>query len=244
MRLSSLSTILGLNLDRTADAAEELRESRLVDVDRDRVRISHDLFRSALYEGLGESRCAVLHRRLAEHLGAQGGPEVAGELSIHFDRAGEPELSAEHGWAAGARALDQGALAEAAHFYDLVARNTPDETRRAEATGQRALSLHLSRDMGKANPALELASTRLRAVGQIGDARRLDIRRVEGMGEEGHTPVAELIERLGAIKREASRNLVVIAPGCTDPTSSFSSTTLTAGVNLTTVRRTSTYNSE
>ena len=114
---------------------------------------------------MSEARRALIHRNLADHIQAEGSDESSGELSIHFDRAGEPALSAQYGWIAADRALERGAVAEAAHFYEFVTRNEADEPRRAEATARLATAFHLNRDISRANPALELASSRLRAVG-------------------------------------------------------------------------------
>lgn len=203
LRLRGVAQLLQLTLDETVDALEELRRCRLVEMDRDRAWIAHELFGTAIYRGLSEARRAVLHHRLAEHIQSGGGDEVASELATHYDRAGQPELSARHGWVAGNRALERGAVAEAAHFYELVTRNEPDRTRRAQATGQLAWSFHLNRDMSRANPAAELAATRLRAVGLDDEARRMDIQRVEGLAEAGNTPLDELVERLEAVKEES-----------------------------------------
>ena len=203
MRLGDLGDILDLSLDRVADSADVIFHRQLVELDRDRIWIAHELFRAAIYKELSEARKAVIHRRLAEHIRAGSGEEAANELATHFERAGQDELAAKYGWIAAGRAFARGAVDEAAHFYELVTRNEPDQARRAEATGRLAISLHLNRDMSRANPALELASTRLRAVDMTEMARRMDIRRVEGLAEAGDTPVDELIERLGAIKAEA-----------------------------------------
>lgn len=203
MRLSDLGGLLDVSLDHAADAADELRRRRLIELDRDRLWIAHDLFRTAIYRALSEAHKAVLHHRLAEHIRVGSGEEAASELAIHFDRAGRPELSAKYGWTAAGRAFERGAVAEAAHFYELVTRNESDDARRAEATAYLATSLHLNRDISRANPALELASTRLRSAGMPELARRMDIRRVEGLAEAGDTPVDDLVERLRAIKQEA-----------------------------------------
>lgn len=207
MQLGDLGDMLELSLDRTADSAEDLAMRQLVELDRDRLWIAHDLFRAAIYRELSEAHRAVLHDRLAEHIRANRGEEAANELATHLDRAGRSDLSAAYGWTAAGRAFARGAVAEAAHFYELVTRNERNEERRADATAMLATSLHLNRDMNRANPALELAATRLRAAGMTQKARRMDIRRVEGLAEVGDTPVNELVERLAAIKgecREAS----------------------------------------
>lgn len=203
MRLCDLAGLLDISLDRVAHAADELRLRQLIELDRDRLWIGHDLFRTAIYRSLSEAHRAVLHHRMAQHIRKRSGEESANELAIHFDRAGRAQLSAKFGWTAAGRALERGAVAEASHFYELVTRNESNEPRRAEATARLATSLHLNRNMSRANPALELASTRLRAVGMNEHARRMDIRRVEGLSEAGDTPVDELSARLSVIKNEA-----------------------------------------
>ena len=203
MRLRTLATLCDVSLEDAADATEELRRQRLGDLDRDKVWISHELFRSAIYRELSESRRAILHLRIAEFLESSGEGELSSELAVHFDRAGDMKRSAEHGWRAGIAALEHGAVAEAAHLFELVTRNEGDERRKAEATARLATALHFNRDMSRANPALELASVRLRATGRVELARRMDIRRVEGLYEAGDTPVIELVERLELIKRES-----------------------------------------
>jgi tetratricopeptide (TPR) repeat protein len=205
MRVSALMTLADLGLDDTTDAVEELRSARLVDSEHDEVRISHDLFRSAIYRHLGDVRRAVNHRAIAAHILSDNPDDSAGELAIHYARAGEATLAAKYGWLAAERAIEAGAVAEAAHFYQLVSENEPvSSVRRAEATAGLARALHLSRDITRANPILELAAAALRAAGKPADALRLEIKRVEGLAEVGAAPIATLVERLSQLKDEAT----------------------------------------
>jgi predicted ATPase len=203
MRIADLGRLLDRRLDEVVDSVDELRHGRLAQLERDRVWIAHDLFKSAIYSGMSDARRAVLHARLAELIAKSGGDEQANELAIHYDRAGEARPAARHGWTAGERAMIQGAIAEAAYFFELVARNEDNPKTKAEATANYALAYHLGRKMKRANPALELASVRLREVGLLERARRMDILRVEGLAEDGDTPVDELVARLSGIKTEA-----------------------------------------
>lgn len=203
MRLGDVATLSGIGLDKCTDCVDELERARLVEVQRDAVRISHDLFRSAIYNHLSEARRAVLHRAIAEHLLADDSEIASGELAIHFARAGEAELAAQYGWTAAARAWENGAMAEAAYFYELVTENEGDSGRRAEATAGMGRSLHLNRDIDRANPVLELAAERLREAGRFALARRMEVRRVDGLAEGDAIPMAQLVERLSRIKLEA-----------------------------------------
>ena len=202
MRLYPLAQLAGLALDDCAGCADELKGWRLVELERDTVRIAHELFRSALYRDMGEASRAILHRAIGERLLIDS-PDSAGELAIHFARAGEASLAAKHGWVAAAKAADDGAVAEAAYFFELVTENEQDPGARAQATAELARALHLNRQIGRANPLLELAALRLRASGDAARALRMEIRRVGGLAEVGDTPVPELIERLNVLKREA-----------------------------------------
>ena len=204
MRLVDIAELTGIPPEHCADCADELISLRLVDPQTDKLRITHELFRSALYQHFSEARRAVLHRAIAEHLSSRPDEGTSGELAMHYARAGEREAAAQHGWNAGTSALDHGAVAEAAYFFELVVNNEDDFGRRAEATAELARALHLNRAIGRANPLLELAAARLRQSGNPRRALRMDIRRVEGLAEAGSAPVGDLLDRLGSIKEEAS----------------------------------------
>jgi len=202
MRLGDLSALTGESVDQVVEVSEELREAGIIEGERDRIWITHDLFRSAIYQELSEARRALLHHRMALFLRDREDPPVD-ELATHLDRAGDAEGASTYGWLAGERCLARGTVAEAAHFYELTARNEADPTRVADATARQGVAHHLGRDMARAAPVLELASVKLRAVGDEHRARRLDIRRVEALAEGGRAESADLIARLRMIKEEA-----------------------------------------
>ncbi len=202
MRLSELAALTGDSIDVVVEIAEELQAARIIDGERDRIWIAHDLFRGAIYHELSEPRRAVLHRRMAVFLRDQDNPP-ADELATHLDQAGDAAAAAEYGWIAGERCLARGTVAEAAHFYELTARNDSDPKRTAEATARQGIAHHLGRDMARAAPVLELASLRLRDIGDREQARRIDIRRVEALAEDGKAERSDLIARLQAINEDA-----------------------------------------
>ncbi len=201
--LTNVAALTELSLDETADAVEELVRARLIGVEDGNLRILHELYRSAIYRRIGQPRQAVNHRMLAEHILAGGIEATVGELAIHYARAGEAELAARHGWSAARKARDTGATGEAAHFFQLVVEHESDETRRADATAELAHALHLHRDIGRANPLLEVAASRLRAVGRVSEALRAEIRRLEGLVELGEAPIRDLRPMLRSAKQEA-----------------------------------------
>jgi DNA-binding SARP family transcriptional activator len=203
MRLTHVAELTGVPLEHCADCADELTALRLVEPLGDTLHIAHELFRSALYQHLSEARRAVLHRAIAEHLAVNQDDSTFGELAMHYARAGVGEAAAGYGWSAATRAMENGAVAEAAYFFELVVDHERDPTRRAEATAELARALHLNRAITRANPLLELAASRLRAAGDPRRALRMDIRRVEGLAEAGSAPVGDLLDRLVAIKKEA-----------------------------------------
>ena len=200
--LPDLAALMGMPVDTTASRVEELERCRLATVERGKVRLTHELFRSAMYQGLTATRKALLHGQVARFLeGVE--PRQAGEMAIHYDRAGDAPEAAARAREAADRALESGAMAEAAYFLQLVLENETDPRLKAEATGDLARVFHLNREIMRANPLLELAASRLRAVGNHRRALRMDIRRVEGLAELGTTPLSELLDRLATIKAAA-----------------------------------------
>ena len=203
MRLRELSEVTDRGLDECTDLVEALQKWHLVEVERDSVRISHELFRSTLYRRLSETRRALIHGRIALHLEATGSGDVVGELAIHYARAGESEKAVQFAQIAAQEALSTGAITAAAQYFKVVVTNTDDAAERANATGELGRTLHMDRQIERANAMLEVAAMRLRDVGNSHQARRMDIRRVEGLSELGALPVEDLVERLGVVKMEA-----------------------------------------
>jgi hypothetical protein len=204
MRLADAARLANLGIDAAVDVVDELRRSRLIEYDRDRVRIVHELFRSAIYQHLSEPRRVVNHRAVAELLETSSAG-ATGELAFHYSRAGESKRAVQHAWIAAERAIESGAVTEAAHFFQLVAENDTNSVRKADATAGQARALYLARDIGRANVLLELASQRLSTAGRPTDALRLDIKRVEGLAEVAADSLRDLLGRLASIKVEARR---------------------------------------
>ncbi|MGD2046489.1 MAG: AAA family ATPase [Gemmatimonadota bacterium] len=203
LRVGAIRELTGLSPDDTANAIDALTAARFVRVDGNQVKIVHDLFRSAVYRHMSVPRRAVHHRAIAAHLLLEAPDDAAGELSIHFARAGNGVEAARYGWQAAVRALEAGALAEAIRFLRVVTNNERDPVKAAAAATELARALHVSRDITRANPELRDAAVRLRTTGQPAQARRLEILRVDGLAEVRAAPVQALLEQLRPIKMEA-----------------------------------------
>lgn len=201
--LGELATLTDLPPDECALAVDQLVDSRLVRIDRGVVTIRHQLFRSAFYRRITPARVAMLHERIAEHLLRGASPPSAGELAVHFSRAGRAAEAAGYGRAAADVAVENGAASEAAYFLELVVENEADEHERARATGDLAQLLHANRQMARAAPLLEVASDRLRRVGRPDRAMRMSVRRVDSRAEVEGIPLAASVARLAEIKEEA-----------------------------------------
>jgi hypothetical protein len=203
--MTDLADLAQASLDQTAGAVEELLRQRFADVQRGRVSISHELFRSAFYRQVSPARLAIRHLQVARHLLTREGPPVHAELALHLARAGEAKDAAHHGRVAARQAVERGALMDATHLLRIVVDNEPDAALRAEAASELARILHVGRDMERAAPLLESAARQLRLVGRRTQALRLDIRRIESLVEAAGTPIADAVERLTNIKSEARR---------------------------------------
>lgn len=200
--LPDLARLIGAGLKEAAIHTERLERARLAVVERGKVRLTHELFRSAIYHGLSASRRAVLHGEIATFVEEWDGALV-GEAAIHHDRAGNAAGAAKRAREAADKVLESGAVAEAAYYLQLVLDNETDAVLKAEATADLARVLHMNREILRANPLLELAASRLRAVGNHARALRMDVRRVEGLAEVGAAPLSELLDRLATIKASA-----------------------------------------
>src|SRR5262245_32918981 len=102
-------------------------------------RFSHELYRSVFYENRSPARARLLHRRIGERLERAYGSradELATELSIHFDRGGDPVRAVGYLDKVAADCNRRGAYREATastlRALDLVARlpDTPERTDR------------------------------------------------------------------------------------------------------------------
>jgi class 3 adenylate cyclase len=83
-----------------------------------RFRFVHALINQTLYEGLGATRRASLHQRVAVVLEEQDADERVAELALHWRLAGTDNPKAAHyATRAGRRALDSLAPAEAARLF-------------------------------------------------------------------------------------------------------------------------------
>ena len=162
MRLSDVSALTEIGLDDCADRVQELEGADFVVVDRDRISITHQLFRSALYRHVGDASRAFIHSRIAAHLEATEPGDIVGELAIHHSRAGESEAAARYGRIAAEESMASGAVAAAEYFFGVVVSNESDPTLRAQATADLAKALSMRGALDKALQshlqALELLS--------------------------------------------------------------------------------------
>jgi tetratricopeptide (TPR) repeat protein len=131
------------------------------------------------------------------------GENAVGEVAVHYARAGEGQLASKFGWIAAAGAMRSGAVGEAAHFYQLVIESDASVERRADATAACARALFLAREVTRAGPLLELGADRLRQLGRVAEAARMEIRRLEGLAELGTLPVRGLLVTLAQVKKDA-----------------------------------------
>lgn len=200
--VSTISAILGEDDATLSAAITELRVRRLATYDAHRLHLSHDLFRSVLYLDLQPHTRESLHVSYAEQLIAEG-TTALGELAIHLDRGGRTRDAAHWASEAGESAFAQGAMVEAAEFFELAGRGAEDDTVRARATAKQGTALFLARNLRPAVSALGLAVQRLNNCGLAREARALGVRAIEAVASLGDSSPADLVERLSVIKVSA-----------------------------------------
>jgi len=119
------------------DALGELASRRIV---RERTAFdyafTHHLIQTVVYDEMPPPARARRHRRIAqvlEALHAETADTIAGELAMHWDRAGEPRRAASRYLAAARRALDVYGNAEADALLERVLALEPSPRERFEA---------------------------------------------------------------------------------------------------------------
>jgi DNA-binding winged helix-turn-helix (wHTH) protein len=148
----------------------------------DRYRFRHALYPQIVYEGLPAARRRQLHRRVGESketaFGSRGA-EIAAELAVHFEQAGDAPRAVRYLGQAAQKALGRSAAREAA---DLLARaldrlqtlpETPERARQ-ELALQASLGVALLMSRGYTAPEVKHAFDRAHALcGQAGDSPQL-----------------------------------------------------------------------
>ena len=119
-----LAAVTGEDEDRLLDLLDGAAEAAVIrEVEPGRYAFTHALSQQALSAGLGATRRARLHQRIAEAMEDQYGAAVAGrvgELAHHWlqaTRAADPERTLGYARRAGELALDQLAPDEAIRWY-------------------------------------------------------------------------------------------------------------------------------
>jgi class 3 adenylate cyclase len=207
--VSLLAAVVGLSEDPVLDALEAAGSSALVAEVRGtpgRFRFTHALIQHTLYEDLGATRRARLHRAVGEALEARFGANPgarAGELARHWLAATRPEDSSKavtYARLAGESALESLAPAEAARWFTQaleVLAQTPDDRERASCLVGLG---EAQRQVGE--PAYRetlLEAARLgRSVGDVDTLVRAALANNRGWQSAAGTVDAERVEMLNA----------------------------------------------
>ncbi len=120
--------------DMVVQALEELWQRRIVRERGQDYDFSHDKIREVTYSVLSPMRRRLLHRRIGEaleHLHAHHLAEVAGELAVHFEKAGMGDKARDYYLLAGERAMTQFAYATALAYLNQALALMPEREKLA-----------------------------------------------------------------------------------------------------------------
>jgi DNA-binding winged helix-turn-helix (wHTH) protein/tetratricopeptide (TPR) repeat protein len=141
-------------------------------------RFSHELYRSTFYQNRSPARGRLLHRRIGERLERAYGSradELATELSIHFDRGGDPPRAVAYlekvGTDCNRRGAHREATASILRALEIVSQQpaTPERTDQMIFLNLRlGVSLLVAEDY--ADPAVEAAFQRAKQLAEQADA--------------------------------------------------------------------------
>jgi tetratricopeptide (TPR) repeat protein len=177
-RADLLQVVADTRLDRVLDALDEAIAARVVSEESEGAGLysfAHALTRDVLYEGLGATKRAELHRAAGEALEKlhAGSLEAhLAEIAHHFIRAisvGDPSKAASYAGRAGARALGLYAYEEAVgHFRRAVDALRTTEIKAAERT---RLTLNLADALTRTGDLPQARDTYRAAAGLAREAR-------------------------------------------------------------------------
>ena len=200
-------------------------------------RFSHELYRSVFYENRSPARARLLHRRIGERLERAYGSradELATELSIHFDRGGDPVRAEGYlekvAIDCNRRGAHREATASILRALELVSQqaDTPERTDRADlpepaarcrAAGRGRLCRPRSRRRLPACAAARRASQRVAAPADCpGRAARLPRRPCPAHRLRPHCPAHDRARRAHAAATSGTGRadvcgLVALEPG-------------------------------
>ena len=152
--LNALTEAMNWEAERVVDALETLESVGLAMGSASGYRLSHDLSRAALGQGLSDARRTLLHGRLAEVLSRERlVPGLAAEITRHAEVAGNAELTLEWAERAALEASERYAYPEVTAFLEralsALERFGPDLEREARLRFARedALNVLAARDV-------------------------------------------------------------------------------------------------
>ncbi|MGH9187493.1 MAG: hypothetical protein ACRD0U_17035, partial [Acidimicrobiales bacterium] len=210
-----LGIVMGFAHDELSDLLDEAVGGRVVvDLGFDRFTFVHDLFRQALYDGLGRAKRVRLHRGVGEALEAlhdEGLEPYLSELAHHFLAAtsiGDVPKAVEYGRRAGERAARLLAFEEAADLFQRSLAVLPDKAltiERAELLLAFGDARWRAQDMVGARAALVNAAEAARVIDNPETFARAALAYACGLG--GNQPLARADRTLIALREEAGDRL-------------------------------------
>jgi len=189
--LHTVSRALGADVEDVEALAQGMARSRLflsfsghaeVTAVAQPYEFIHSLHRHMIYEQIADERRRRLHRTVGEALESLSGeraPEIAAELSVHFERGGEPARAVTHLSRCVARARQRfaprEALAAAAQAMGLLERMPETPTRNEQELEVRLLlGIPLSATLGYTSSEVRENYARARTLCEkVGHARQL-----------------------------------------------------------------------
>ena len=171
-------------------------------------RFSHELYRSVFYENRSPARARLLHKRIGERLERAYGPradELATELSIHFDRGGDPARAVAYlekvGTDCNRRGAHREATASILRALEIISLQpaTPERTDQMIFLNLRlGASLLVAEDY--ADPAVEAAFERAKQLSEQANALPPLLSALAGL-HAYHVARAQLTDAAGIVPR-------------------------------------------
>jgi tetratricopeptide (TPR) repeat protein/DNA-binding SARP family transcriptional activator len=201
-----IGTLMGTEREACLEALEELTDARILGWERELASVTHTLIRETVYANLSPARLSWLHGRVGAYLKHRAEPAPAGQLALHFHRAGMRGEALGFALTAASEGEESGGVQEAIQYLFMALEDCVDEDLRTDILYRLGMLLHQAGRFQQALECLVEASARLRIDGMLPVALRAEVTAADCRSMlEGHDP-RDAIDLLRDLRAEAKEH--------------------------------------
>lgn len=205
LSLATVASRLSCQPDEAAAAIHDLQRRSLLGKSGGVFCPASPMIAQAVYQSTPHALRIAFHSEWAEVLGRLDGEQNQAEVATHLDRAHDAGAS-KVAWGVAQRYRRQGAVHEAAYFFEMVTRNEEELVRQAHAFDHLGEALLSLRSLDRAVSALSEAAGLFSEAGLHHLARRSQLRRLSAQDYSAQVERPHLLRHLASLRAEAARD--------------------------------------